>query len=80
MLPSVMMGSMLGVLANQAFPSLILQTSLTLLLFILTYQASIKAKQIYIKENVQLAKKREAAAKAQESLQKPNFTQFKEPL
>ena len=75
MLPSVMMGSMLGVLANQALPALVLQTSLTVLLLFLTYQASFKARQIYMKENIAFAKKREAAAKEQESLlNKGKFT------
>ncbi len=36
MLPAVMIGSMVGVLANQMLPALILQSSLTLLLIVLT--------------------------------------------
>jgi uncharacterized membrane protein YfcA len=55
MLPAVMMGSMVGVLANVMLPSLILQTSLTLLLVFLTIQAGLKAKQIYHKENAKAA-------------------------
>jgi uncharacterized membrane protein YfcA len=37
MLPSVIMGSMIGVLTNQALPAVLLQVSLTLLLIFLTY-------------------------------------------
>lgn len=55
MLPSVMMGSMIGVLANQALPAMILQTSLTVLLVFLTFQSIKKARQIYMKENVKIA-------------------------
>lgn len=43
MLPAVMLGSMVGVLANQFLPSLILQVSLTSLMIFLTFQASRKA-------------------------------------
>ena len=44
MLPAVMMGSMIGVLANQFLPAVILQGSLTILLFFLTIQAGYKAR------------------------------------
>jgi uncharacterized membrane protein YfcA len=44
MLPAVMMGSMIGVLANVMLPSLVLQTSLTVLLVFLTIQAGLKAR------------------------------------
>lgn len=37
MLPAVMMGSMVGVLANVLLPALILQSSLTVLLIFLTF-------------------------------------------
>lgn len=47
MLPAVMMGSMLGVLANQTLPAVMLQGSLTVLLFFLSIQAGFKARQIY---------------------------------
>lgn len=62
MLPAVMMGSMVGVLANVMLPSLVLQTSLTLLLIFLTIQSGGKARQIYTKENAKLAKERVEAA------------------
>jgi hypothetical protein len=62
MLPAVMMGSMVGVLANVMLPSLVLQTSLTLLLIFLTIQSGGKARQIYTKENAKLAKERADAA------------------
>lgn len=51
MLPAVMMGSMLGVLTNQSLPGVILQVSLTALLFFLTINSGLKARQIYLKEN-----------------------------
>jgi uncharacterized membrane protein YfcA len=62
MLPAVMMGSMVGVLANVMLPSLVLQTSLTLLLIFLTIQSGGKARQIYTKENAKHAKERVDAA------------------
>jgi uncharacterized membrane protein YfcA len=55
-----MMGSMIGVLANQALPAVLLQVSLTLLLIFLTYQSTIKAFQIYRKESIALAKKKKS--------------------
>jgi hypothetical protein len=62
MLPAVMMGSMVGVLANVMLPSLVLQTSLALLLIFLTIQSGSKARQIYTKENAKLANDRADAA------------------
>ena len=62
MLPAVMMGSMVGVLANVMLPSLVLQTSLALLLIFLTIQSGSKARQIYTKENAKLAKETVEAA------------------
>jgi len=44
MLPVVMMGSMIGVLFNLVFPSLILQVCLTIVLIFLTIQSSNKAR------------------------------------
>ncbi len=61
MLPTVLMGSFLGVFINIAFPALILQVILTLLLLFLTVQSGMKAKQIYDKEN---QKAKEAKKKA----------------
>lgn len=44
MLPIVMMGSLVGVLANILLPSLILEVSLTALLIILSIQSGLKAR------------------------------------
>ncbi len=44
MLPAVMMGSMVGVLANVVLPGVILQASLTGLLIFLSTQAGMKAR------------------------------------
>ena len=63
MLPAVMMGSMVGVLANVMLPSLVLQTSLAFLLIFLTFQSGFKARQIFTKENAKIAKEREDAEK-----------------
>eukprot|EP00347_Sterkiella_histriomuscorum_P009630 403340471 len=54
MLPVVMMGSMIGVLLNIMFPSLLLQTILTIVLLLLTWQSLGKARTIYKKENLKL--------------------------
>lgn len=74
MLPAVMMGSMVGVIANYAFPPLVLQTSLTVLLMFLTYQAGSKCLQIYRKENITFA----AIKKKQE--QERELKEAKQPL
>lgn len=50
MLPTVLMGSMVGVLVNVMLPVLMLQTILTLLLFFLAVQSGMKAYEIYTKE------------------------------
>jgi hypothetical protein len=63
MLPAVMMGSMVGVLANVMLPSLVLQTSLTFLLIFLTFQSGFKARQIFTKENAKIAKDKEESEK-----------------
>lgn len=47
MLPLVLVGSMFGVLANIAFPSLYLQITLTLILISLAFQSAFKGKNIY---------------------------------
>jgi uncharacterized membrane protein YfcA len=51
MMPTVLMGSFIGVLFNIMLPDIAIQIILALLLFFLTTQAAIKAKQIYNKEN-----------------------------
>lgn len=51
MLPTVLMGSFIGVLINTIFPDVILLSILTLLLCYLTYQSGEKAVQIFKKEN-----------------------------
>ena len=52
MLPTVMMGSYFGVLVNMIVPSLIQHVVLTIMLFILCVQSSLKARQIFNKETV----------------------------
>jgi uncharacterized membrane protein YfcA len=51
MMPTVLMGSFIGVMFNTALPDLIIQIVLALLLFFLSVQAGLKARQIYKKEN-----------------------------
>jgi uncharacterized membrane protein YfcA len=68
MLPTVMMGSFIGVIMNAAMPDLILQICLTLLLGFLTVQSALKAKEIMNKENEKLkAKKKAKKEKIRES-------------
>lgn len=55
--PTVLMGSFIGVIFNTWFPDLLIQIILTLLLFFLTTQAGIKARDILRKENRALARK-----------------------
>lgn len=62
MLPTVMMGSFIGVIMNAAMPDLVLQVCLTLLLGFLTVQSLMKAREILKKEN-QKAKEQRAAKK-----------------
>jgi uncharacterized membrane protein YfcA len=64
MLPTVMMGSFIGVIMNAAMPDLILQICLTLLLAFLTVQSAFKARDIFRKENQKL-KARKMAKKAE---------------
>ena len=67
MLPTVMMGSFIGVIMNAAMPDLILQVCLTLLLAFLTVQSALKAREIMRKENAKIRakKKAEKAEKAE---------------
>jgi uncharacterized membrane protein YfcA len=51
MMPTVLMGSFIGVMFNTALPDLIIQIVLALLLFFLSVQAGLKARQVYKKEN-----------------------------
>lgn len=50
MLPTVMMGSYIGVLMNLTVPTLLLQIVLTVLLFAMCIQSSLKARQIFKRE------------------------------
>lgn len=59
MLPAVIMGSFLGVYLSAIMPDIVITGILTLLLVFLTFQAAIKARQIYQKENRALEKIRE---------------------
>lgn len=68
MLPTVMMGSFIGVIMNKAMPDLILQVCLTLLLGFLTVQSGFKAREIMRKENEKIkAKKKAEKEKKRES-------------
>ncbi len=58
MLPTVMMGSYIGVIMNAMLPDLILQICLTLLLVFLTVQSSMKAREIFKKENEKIKAKK----------------------
>ena len=51
MMPTVLMGSFIGVQFNIFLPDLIIQIILALLLFFLTFQAITKALKIYKSEN-----------------------------
>ena len=53
MLPTVLVGSITGVLFAQFFPALVLQILLTILLVFLTVQSGCKARAIYKKETLQ---------------------------
>lgn len=55
MMPTVLMGSFVGVWFNIMLPEIAIQIILALLLFFLTFQAAIKARQIYNKENKAIA-------------------------
>ena len=55
MLPTVLLGSTIGVFMNIILPSIILQFSLALLLVGLCIQSSFKAKQIYDNESVKMS-------------------------
>jgi len=61
MLPTVMMGSYIGVIMNAMLPDLILQVLLTLLLGFLTVQSSLKARDIFKKENEKIKAKKKIA-------------------
>ena len=60
MLPTVMMGSFVGVIMNAMLPELILQVLLTLLLAFLTVQSGLKAREIFNKENEKIKAKKKA--------------------
>ena len=58
MMPTVLMGSFIGVIFNVMLPDMIIQVILALLLFFLTFQAGTKAMEIYRKENKALEEKK----------------------
>lgn len=70
MLPTVMMGSFLGVIMNAMLPELILQVCLTLLLAFLTVQSALKAREIFKKENDKIRQKKRENKKAAAALGK----------
>lgn len=47
MMPAVLIGSFLGLLLSPLLPELVKQIVLALVLFFLTFQAGIKARQLY---------------------------------
>jgi uncharacterized membrane protein YfcA len=70
MLPTVMMGSFIGVIMNAMLPELVLQICLTLLLGFLTVQSALKAREIFKKENAKIKEKKKAAKQAAAALGK----------
>ena len=54
MLPTVLVGSIAGVLINMILPALVLQIILTLLLLFLAIQSGFKAKSIFMKESAKM--------------------------
>lgn len=63
MMPLTMVGSLVGAYVYVAFPDLVLQIILTLLLFVLMMESGRKFVQVYKKESAEMA---EAAANAKE--------------
>jgi uncharacterized membrane protein YfcA len=47
MMPAVLIGSFVGILFNEFLPDIYCQIVLALVLFFLTFQAGIKARQLY---------------------------------
>jgi uncharacterized membrane protein YfcA len=47
MLPTVLMGSFVGVTLNVMFPAFVIQLIMTLLLMVLSIQAALKARQLF---------------------------------
>lgn len=60
MMPAVLIGSFIGIIFNEILPDIWCQIVLALVLFFLTFQAGIKAKQLYLKENKALIAKSES--------------------
>jgi uncharacterized membrane protein YfcA len=60
MMPTVLMGSFIGVWFNIMLPDIAIQIILALLLFFLTFQAGTKAFEVYRKENKALKAKKDA--------------------
>jgi len=55
MLPTILVGSIIGVFANISLPAVVLQICLTLLLVFLTFDSYKKAGKIYKRESVYMA-------------------------
>lgn len=64
MMPTVLMGSFIGVWFNIMLPDMAIQVILALLLFFLTFQAGTKAMEVYRKENKAAKAKKISAADA----------------
>ena len=80
MLPIIMMGSMIGVLASITLPNLVLQVSLTILMIFLAILTGFKGRQIYKKENIRLAviKAREMQSPGGEDFDEDQFKNYME--
>jgi len=71
MMPTVLMGSFIGVWFNIMLPDIAIQIILALLLFFLTFQAGTKVIEIYKKENKAIKdKQRKATGAGDKSLSK----------
>jgi uncharacterized membrane protein YfcA len=75
MMPTVFMGSFIGVYFNIMLPEIAIQIILALLLFFLTFQAGLKAKQIYVKENKALKAKEDASKNLSKKNASKNFSE-----
>lgn len=60
MLPTVLVGSIMGVIFNMILPALVLQILLTIILLLLSIQSGFKAREIYKKESAKIALEKQA--------------------
>ena len=57
MMPLILIGSLIGAYVYVAFPDIVIQIILTILLFVLMLESGRKFREIYRKENAEMAKK-----------------------